>query len=317
MGDGQVFRLSGNTELGAISAEDSPDTSPDTSPLGAINLARARWDPLGLPGRPGTADLSGSVTLWQTDSELVLEAEIVDDIHVVQPYVNQMWMADSVQIAVSPDLPEHSASFAEFAIGQLTDGSAVVYGHVGTHAGTRDEASVQVTRDEPAKTTHYSARIPWTTLGFSARPETAFGLSFLVNENDTDAETGRDGFLEWGSGVGREPKDPAKFRTAILANVSDPGPGPETLRATASGRCLAGRIYLAVVATNLSDGPLAVDLTTLYGTKAFGPVGAGSSVSQSFVARQTFVPGGSVSVRGQGASGPAVIQSATYQPVVC
>ncbi|MBD8080024.1 family 43 glycosylhydrolase [Cellulosimicrobium arenosum] len=88
--------------------------------------------------------------------------------------------------------------------------------------------------------------------------------------------------------------------------ADDPGtvdPGPELdLTTTVQARCLAGRAYVAVRATNTSNGaaevPVDVTLSTPYGEKSFAAVAPGKNAYQSFAVRAPSVPAGSVTVTG-------------------
>ncbi|MBD5784594.1 Ig-like domain-containing protein [Cellulosimicrobium terreum] len=69
-----------------------------------------------------------------------------------------------------------------------------------------------------------------------------------------------------------------------------------------SPRCLAGKAYVAVRATNIAGGavdvPVDVTLSTPYGEKSFADVAPGKNAYQSFAARAVSVPAGSVTVTG-------------------
>ncbi|WP_353708813.1 ThuA domain-containing protein [Cellulosimicrobium sp. ES-005] len=65
-------------------------------------------------------------------------------------------------------------------------------------------------------------------------------------------------------------------------------------------RCLAGKAYVAVRATNADGVPIDVTLTTPFGTKAFTAVRPGASAYQSFAARATSVEAGVVGVAATG-----------------
>jgi hypothetical protein len=60
----------------------------------------------------------------------------------------------------------------------------------------------------------------------------------------------------------------------------------------ATPRCLAGKAYLAVRATNNEDGPVDITVTTPFGTKEFADVAPGKAAYQSFNSRGTSVDAG-------------------------
>ncbi|MGN7703868.1 cellulase family glycosylhydrolase [Cellulosimicrobium sp. 22601] len=98
-------------------------------------------------------------------------------------------------------------------------------------------------------------------------------------------------------------------RTAVA------GPGvPVTVEA--SSRCLAGKAYVAVRATNDGDAPVAVSLGTPYESKAFATVAPGANAYQSFAVRATSVAAGSAVVT-VGSGGEAVEVDAPYAALAC
>ncbi|MFB8227204.1 family 43 glycosylhydrolase [Cellulosimicrobium sp. NPDC055967] len=79
----------------------------------------------------------------------------------------------------------------------------------------------------------------------------------------------------------------------------DVSPAPVVeLTVEATPRCLAGKVYVAVRATNAGDVPADVTLTTPYGTKTFAGVAPGANAYQSFASRATSVEAGTVTVTG-------------------
>ncbi|WP_435738663.1 alpha-L-arabinofuranosidase C-terminal domain-containing protein [Cellulosimicrobium sp. PMB13] len=70
------------------------------------------------------------------------------------------------------------------------------------------------------------------------------------------------------------------------------------LDVTAQARCLAGKAYVAVRATNGEDVPVDVTLATPFGTRAVADVAPGKNAYQSFATRAVSVPAGSATVTG-------------------
>ncbi|MGM7423814.1 family 43 glycosylhydrolase [Cellulosimicrobium sp. CpK407] len=70
------------------------------------------------------------------------------------------------------------------------------------------------------------------------------------------------------------------------------------LDVTASARCLAGKAYVAVRATNSGDVPADVTLATPFGTRVVEDVAPGANAYQSFAARSTSLAAGVASVTG-------------------
>jgi len=75
------------------------------------------------------------------------------------------------------------------------------------------------------------------------------------------------------------------------------GTDPELdLAVEATPRCLAGKAYVAVRATNGEDVPVTVTLSTPFGERAFADVAPGRSAYQSFPARAPSAPTGTATV---------------------
>lgn len=66
--------------------------------------------------------------------------------------------------------------------------------------------------------------------------------------------------------------------------------------ATATARCVAGKVVQTVTITNTDDVALALQTTSPYGSKATASLAAGKSVSYAFTTRLTTMPAGSVKV---------------------
>ncbi|MNW59468.1 hypothetical protein D3C74_373870 [compost metagenome] len=92
------------------------------------------------------------------------------------------------------------------------------------------------------------------------------------------------------------------------------------VQATAVTRCVAGKVQLAVTATNKEGAPVDVALATPYGTKTFSQVAGGKLAAQSFNARAAAVAAGSTSVTATGTvDGEAVttVVPATFDGRTC
>ncbi|MCM6761532.1 Ig-like domain-containing protein [Rathayibacter sp. ZW T2_19] len=66
--------------------------------------------------------------------------------------------------------------------------------------------------------------------------------------------------------------------------------------ATASTRCISGKVVLTVTAKNEEATPMGMTLRTAYGTKVFTGVKPGSSATQSFTTRLGSIPAGTATV---------------------
>jgi hypothetical protein len=301
---GLEYAVSGSLEVGPVEADGVGVLAPID--LDAVGV----WKPLNVTSRPPASDLGGVVSFAHAEDALVVEAVITDDVHHVGSDQSGMWSYDSLQVAVSPLAPGYSASsgYTELAIGELADGTPLAYAHAGPVAGRVDAASVTVTRDDAAGTTRYVARIPWSVFGLAGGPDHAFGLSLLVNENDGD---GRDGYVEWGSGIGGA-KNPGLYHTVSL--VPAPAPAGLALSVSVSTKCMAGKAYLVVRSFNGSDVPVDLSVSTSYGSQVFAAVGVGGSGMQMFTTKKASYPSGQVSVSAAAGTGAAARSGAALAP---
>jgi cytochrome c len=97
----------------------------------------------------------------------------------------------------------------------------------------------------------------------------------------------------------------------VAGNASEVGeleiPDPPALdiTATASTRCIAGKVLVTVKATNDESVPVAITLESAYGTKSFAAVAPGKNAVHTFTTRQAGVPADVV-----GVSATAVVNGA-------
>lgn len=68
------------------------------------------------------------------------------------------------------------------------------------------------------------------------------------------------------------------------------------IEATATSRCVAGKLQLVTTVKNVNDRPVQVDLDSAYGSKSFADVQPGKSVSTAFATRSTSLAAGTVVV---------------------
>nr|WP_128082780.1 hypothetical protein [Cellulosimicrobium sp. MM] len=97
--------------------------------------------------------------------------------------------------------------------------------------------------------------------------------------------------------IGPEQETPVTvaFDWFRLTTESEPEPTVD-VEVTASARCLAGKAYLALRATNADEAPVAITLTTPFGSKEFGAVEVGANAYQSFASRATAFEAGTATV---------------------
>lgn len=207
----------------------------------------------------GASDLSGEVSFRYSEDGLHVLADVEDDIHVPGTVASDIYLADSVQLAVSNTLPDRSTAYVELGFAD-TVSDPVVYTWrepVGQAPGLTPGATVDVERTDSGRT-RYEAFLPWKSIGFDQAPESAFGLSLLVNDSDG---SGRKGWIEWGSGIGMT-KQPSLYQTVFL--LAEPTPTEWATADTYSAGDIVtyeDRLYRALWWTK-SDIP---------GTSVYGP----------------------------------------------
>lgn len=112
----------------------------------------------------------------------------------------------------------------------------------------------------------------------------------LLTANDTTFATGRVGFGSF--------DNTGRIRDLTVTAAEEPA-GVE-LDVEVAPRCLAGRVYLAVAATNASAAPADVTLATAYGSRTVVDVAPGAAAYQAFAVRASSLEAGSVTVTGTG-----------------
>ncbi len=145
----------------------------------------------------------------------------------------------------------------------------------------------------------------------------------------------------WGNGVGGDGRDARVTRVhyaaddrpildmtadeevlpanrTVTTTVTVTGVASATVKATP--RCVAGKVVLAVAATNTSPSAATIESTTAYGKKSFGSVAKNATVSASFSTRTASIPAGTVSstvtVTANGATSTAKVES-PYPALAC
>lgn len=219
-----------------IDAPHRPEGLPDGAlddwdDAGCVLLARYEE----LAGRPeSAADLTARACAAWSDGGLWLAVEVADDRHVNDFPDETLWQGDSVQLALDAAGDAragqgYDANDAEWTLARARGESRLRQEHGDLSALGRVTVADGRTR--------YELRVPLPDLV----PGRVLRASFLVNENDG---VGREGWLEWTPGIGRE-KNPIEFGILALAAaeaVPDPdagvsedaGQGPPPPRADAA-----------------------------------------------------------------------------------
>ncbi|WP_251153437.1 family 43 glycosylhydrolase [Cellulosimicrobium sp. Marseille-Q4280] len=158
---------------------------------------------------------------------------------------------------------------------------------------------------------------PWTYRGVILEKDASQGILGTGHSSILNVEGTDDWYIAYhrfaipgGNGTNRETTiDRLTFGedgliqkvTPTLESVDpvDVAPQPEVeLTVEATPRCLAGKAYLAVRATNAGDVPADVTLATPFGQKVVADVAPGKAAYQSFAVRATSVAAGTATVTG-------------------
>ncbi len=162
----------------------------------------------------GPEDLSAEVRLGRDKENLLLSVRVKDDVHF-QPFRgNDVYLGDNVQFALK--LPEQRG-YWEIGLTRLADGSAesFVWFAPANFDPRRVAAEIELEtgRDEKAKMTTYSARIPFRAIGLSdAAAKCGFRFNLLVNDNDGEM---RESFIAIAPGIGKD-KTPDAYPAVLF-----------------------------------------------------------------------------------------------------
>ena len=161
------------------------------------------------PGKwTGPEDLSAEVwTAWD-DTNFYLAARVKDDVFCQNESGAEVWKGDSVQFALDPLHQESSDLIYEIGLALTPKGPQVFcwYSPQGEQTGLMKEANLAVVRS--GDVTIYEVAIPFSGLK-PLKPECGKTVGFSILLNDDDGG-GREGWLEWTSGIGRE-KSPSLY----------------------------------------------------------------------------------------------------------
>ncbi|MER7471373.1 sugar-binding protein [Micromonospora sp. NPDC000018] len=167
-----------------------------------------------IPSRyEGAHDLSGNVWLTWDDQFLYLSARVSDNQHVQSATGDQIFTGDSIQLAIGAGLPGESEQWYEYGVARTPEGPQVYrWLTAGDPAGPVTGLPVAVHRNDQTQETTYELALPWDQIRPALPADGQLSVSMLVNDNDG---LGREGYIEWGSGIGSA-KDPALFKPVRL-----------------------------------------------------------------------------------------------------
>lgn len=241
----------------------------------------------------GKDDLSGSFNLSWDERNFYLDADVVDD-KFQYPFVGQeIWKNDSIQFGIEDSIPGMATFYYEIGISMTNQGPQIYFfnGPPGTALGVHDngDMDIKITRDEERHLTKYRLVMPWRELTpIIPAADTTVSFSMLVNENDDGI---RDGYYEWGSGIGGG-KDPTLFRAFQLMAPSGDEPHTEHSAELKELSVAAGELEPAFSSTQLDYS-----------------VSVANSVSTTSVAASSVDPAAMISINGASpAAGTATAQ---------
>jgi len=248
--------LSGTTALAPIPAEPAAPAAVPWRDRGTyVTIAG---------GAPDAADLGGTFALsWSADG-LRVRADVTDQDHTPGATIDRLWSGDSLQFAVARGLPGADPQSRVELGAYLGAEGAGVYRYTAP-VGVVDEAPAVVTR--AGTTTSYDVTVPWDVLGVDPH-DGAFSFSILVNDNDGGV---REGFYEWGSGIGSA-KNAALFVPVTPLISDDAG-----VTASIKGQCVGKQATWQVKVRNTGDRKSDLRVSTLFGETEKTSVPAGAT----------------------------------------
>lgn len=160
----------------------------------------------------GQKDLDATLAVTWQSNELNIQVDVVDNIHSQDKNPAQLWMNDSVQIAVQA-LDKSELGTTQFSLALSDDGKNLFY----ADRQLMDKKSIApknlVIKKEGNKII-YKLSIAPETLGLNKFEENLqLGLSVFVNDNDL---FGRKGGLSFGDGIARFNGDSKVYNRLIL-----------------------------------------------------------------------------------------------------
>ncbi len=155
----------------------------------------------------GIKDLSCETYLMWDEEYFYLAFKAVDDIFSCDYGAGSLHKGDSVQFTTSyskENVKDEVPTFTEFSMALTPEGELIDKNRAETGV-TLDKSGtvVKIIRDEDTKITQYEMKVPWKEIlpeGVTISENMEVGFAMLVNDNDT---FGRRGWIEFGSGLGR------------------------------------------------------------------------------------------------------------------
>ncbi|MBP1240799.1 hypothetical protein ABID92_001384 [Frigoribacterium sp. PvP120] len=104
--------------------------------------------------------------------------------------------------------------------------------------------------------------------------------------------------------------------TPAVATITATAPPGPAVQASASSRCVAGKVTVMGTGTNASDSTVELTMSSPWGSRTFTGVAPGKTVSAAFSSRSASIAAGELSVTSKAASGSRTV-TAPYAAIVC
>ena len=166
----------------------------------------------------GDDDLSADLYTMYDDDNFYMALKVKDDVNAYDEENGIYWASDGIQLCMAAF--RGSKEVMGFGLGMIGEEKVVQLEVTPTqlYAGPI-EADMVVTRDEAEKTTVYEICVPWDSVYPSAAakydPPSNKTIAFSILINDNDGK-GREGYLEYGAGVGKGGKNSVSFRDIFM-----------------------------------------------------------------------------------------------------
>lgn len=172
------------------------------------------------PAGDGKPEAIGRGMFAYDDAAFYAAFEIDDSKHVQTNEWQDLWLQDSVQIAIDPLMDGartqrggYKGDDYEYAFAGTQKGPLVVRYQAGGDKPAGPIEGVPFAFANDGKKSRYEIALPWSELEpYERESGKPFAISVLVNRNDGAGRS----YVEWGGGIG-EGKDPRLFIPVILA----------------------------------------------------------------------------------------------------
>lgn len=163
----------------------------------------------------GVDDLYGEFYVAADEDNFYFAGKVKDNTHSAPQTGYNIWQNDGIQFSIGKGLPGPSIPYYELGMSLTNKGVSEAYcwsdpDKAGN--GKLEGVDCTITRDEKTMTTTYRIAIPWEIIPRISYDDGMAAFSMLINENDGG---GRNGYLEWGSGIGAS-KNSSQFRTIVF-----------------------------------------------------------------------------------------------------